>query len=76
MPVQEARSGDVKQEVHSGIVDGNKGGVVVRSEKKAAPDKMEAKASVGNIEEANVEPALPSNAGDEAGKKKEVALSP
>jgi len=31
---------------------------------------------VGNIEEANVEPALPSDAGDGAGEKKEVALSP
>ena len=79
MPVQEARSVQSRKappEVKSPLTAEEEGVVVTRSEKKAAPDKMEAKTSVGNIEEANVAPALPSDAGDEAGKKKEVALSP
>ena len=67
-----------KMKVHNVAVDNNKGGVVVQSEKQAqaAPVKMEAKASVGNIEEPNVELSLPSDAGDGAGEKKEVVLSP
>ena len=55
-----------KMKVHNVAVDNN------QSEKQA----QEAKASVGNIEEPNVEPSLPSDAGDGAGEKKEVGLPP